>query len=421
MYKSSNRYAIRLACAIAISAHLSSSYVTANEVVVQTNSGWAPFSLEATLTGRSDDRSVGLSVAAADGNIALFGQQGYADADQSSLETFAYGATAGWVPGSYGNFDVGVTESIYGFNHFCYSIAMSGDSLVLGQPTTTFLPDDQHVGSAIFFRKSENGWSVSSSITRPVGVNVENFGCRVVISGDSAAISAPFFGHGLVFVAHFNGMSWEIVQTLLVSDPNAFCAGCGLAIDDDTIVIGAPGLTPIDNSDSSHQAAFVFKRISGTWREIAKLQAPDQTAYDDFAESVAVSGETIVIGAPQKNGLGAIYIFRESGASVNLEAEFIEKTAIYESSFGESLALSGDRLLVGERGQQRVRLLERKADTWMPRTTFFLDSGTEKVNYFGFGLALSNHIAVIGSPGEDAGRVYVFRDDELFGNGFETR
>ena len=388
----------------------------ASEVGTSTNIGWSPYSLESTLTAQSGDRTFGLGVAAMGDDIGVFTREYSADGDPARLELFTRSSPSFWtLVGSAPTTDGDSPATDY--LHYCYSVAISGSNLILGQPLASYFVDGE--GSANIYRKSEQGWDISAVVTPPHGTKDEEFGCKVAVSGDTVAISAPFAGNGLVYVADYDGAVWSITQTLSVSDPEASCVGCGLAISGDTIVVGAPGYTKHGVTDIKHQAAFVFRRSAGSWRESGAIRAPDQEIDDDFAESVAVSGKTIAIGAPMKNGVGAFYVFEESGDSWSIRSEFIETAPVAQSALGLTLAIDGDRLLVSERGRQQAILFERQEDNWRPRNSFFVDSMVP-IDNFGFALAVSGRTVVIGSPNDSSGQVYIFRDDQLFSSDFDN-
>ena len=120
--------------------------------------------------------------------------------------------------------------------------------------------------------------------------------------------------------------------------------GISVAIDGDTVVVGAW-------KDDDTGSAYVFRASDGT--QLAKLTAADGAAGDEFGGSVAISGDTIVIGAEDKDETdfgthGAAYVYRTSdgGATYSL----MDKLAGSDDngSFGASVAIDGSTVLVGE-------------------------------------------------------------------------
>ncbi|MPZ21721.1 MAG: hypothetical protein GEV06_28105, partial [Luteitalea sp.] len=115
---------------------------------------------------------------------------------------------------------------------------------------------------------------------------------------------------------------------------NAF--GRSLALDGDTLVVGAPGAEVDGNGFQG--AVYVLTRSEGTWTETAKLTAADGATSDRFGQAVALEGDTLIVGSV----LSGTYVFTRSGGTWT-------ETATLSPSTGSpgSLALSGDTLVVG--------------------------------------------------------------------------
>src|SRR5205814_1608421 len=122
-----------------------------------------------------------------------------------------------------------------------------------------------------------------------------------------------------------------------------------------------------DNSASGSGAAYVFVRSGTTWSQQAYLKASNAEAGDQFGVSVALSGDTLVVGATSEdsnatgvNGnqadnsagwSGAAYVFVRSGTAWSQQAYLKASNAGAGDVFGYSLALSGDTLAVGAFGE----------------------------------------------------------------------
>ena len=150
----------------------------------------------------------------------------------------------------------------------------------------------------------------------------DGFGYSVAIDGNTAVICAPGddeAGAGAAYVYTREDGMWSLQDKLLSNDPGGFGVGAVAAIDGDTIVIGAPyadsGTTTVPNDFG---AAYVFTRVGNDWRQQAKLIMSDSTflpsGSDGFASSVALSGDTILIGAPKIGGDGAVYVYPHTGS-----------------------------------------------------------------------------------------------------------
>ena len=134
--------------------------------------------------------------------------------------------------------------------------------------------------------------------------------------------------------------------------------GHSVAMDDGTAVVGAPKHDANDLTNSG--AAYVFARnSSGRWSQVTKLTASDGAEGNEFGHSVSVHGDTIVVGAPQHdigedgNKEGAAYVFTKPANGWETATETAKLTASdgeKGDEFGFSVAVSGNIVVVGARG-----------------------------------------------------------------------
>jgi hypothetical protein len=130
--------------------------------------------------------------------------------------------------------------------------------------------------------------------------------------------------------------------------------GYAVAISGDTVVVGAHG--DDDNGDDSG-SAYIFERNQGgtdNWGQVAKLTATDGATYDRFGGAVAISGDTVVVGAHQNGvGSGSAYVFkRNQGGADNWDqtAKLTATDGAGGDLFGHAVAISGDTVVVGAFG-----------------------------------------------------------------------
>ena len=201
------------------------------------------------------------------------------------------------------------------------------------------------------------------------------FGFSVAISGDTLVIGAPGEGSdesGSVYVFTRSGASWSQQAYLKASNTGGNDQfGHSVSLSGDTLVIGAPGedsnATGIngDQSDNSLTggAAYVFTRSGMSWSQQAYLKASNTDGDDSFGWSVAISGDTLVVGAQEEassasgvNGnqsnnsavrAGAAYVFARSGMVWSQQAYLKASNTGNNDLFGFSVAISGDTLVVG--------------------------------------------------------------------------
>ena len=279
-----------------------------------------------TLTGEDND-NFGYSVAV-DGDIAVIGVYRDDDNGDDSGAVYVYTRTSGvW--------DEGVrliASDGAAYDNFGISVAVDGstNTVVVGASGDDDTGTDS--GSAYVFVRPAGGWSdpitETAKLTAPDGESLDYFGISVAVDGDSVLVGAygddeeasdlEDSGSAYMFTRPTSAGGWSdsITQTAKLtasdrSDDDNF--GIVVAVDSGTAVIGSPG---DDDNGIESGSAYIFVKPSGGWidaGETAKLTAPDGEAGDSFGYSVAVDGNTVVVGAHQDddNGddSGSTYIF----------------------------------------------------------------------------------------------------------------
>ena len=241
-------------------------------------------------------------------------------------------------------------------DYFGYSVAVSGDTALIG----SYLDDvgangDQ--GSAYVFTRSGTTWTQQQKLTASDGALGDDFGYSVAVSGDTAVVTAVFHNaggnsdQGSAYVFTRSGTTWTEQSKLTASDGAANDQfGRSVALSGDTAVVGAHADNVGANSDQG--SAYVFTRSGTTWTEQAKLTASDGAASDYFGMSVALSGDTVVVGAWLDNvganaDQGSAYVFTRSGTTWTEQAKLTASDGGAGDSFGVSFSMSGNTAVVG--------------------------------------------------------------------------
>lgn len=206
---------------------------------------------------------------------------------------------------------------------FGISVALDGDTALIGAD----LDDDkgENSGSVYVYTRSKGTWSQQAKLTAADAGNVDIFGVRVAISGDTALIAARRddddvngVDSGSAYVFIRSGTSWTQQAKLTANDAEAGdLFGYNVALYEDTGIVTA---AMDDDKDLNSGAAYVFTRSGSDWSQQTKLTAADGAADDVFGWSVSLSGNTAMIGAPTSifelpGGSGSAYIFQRSGGS----------------------------------------------------------------------------------------------------------
>ena len=231
-------------------------------------------------------------------------------------------------------------------DQFGYSIALSGNRVVVGAPFADTVGADS--GEVNFFTFDSN-LKILTETRRQSALGNEQLGTSVAIGGNVTLSGAPNPpGAGSVFVYE----NESLMSALKASDrANGDLFGESVDISGDTAVVGA---WSEDDNGTDAGAAYVFVRQSATtWVQQQKLTASDARPGDNFSiHAVAIEGDTIVVGADawdlQVDGdnAGAAYVFTRSGTVWTLQAELNGNTA---DNFGIGVDLSGDTMLIGAR------------------------------------------------------------------------
>lgn len=193
------------------------------------------------------------------------------------------------------------------------------------------------------------------TLTASDAADFGGFGTAVAIAGDTAIVGArnladpvlPGAGAAYVFVR--SGSSWVLQQKLTASDAAASDNfGVSVAISGDTVIIGARG---DDDDGSLSGSAYIFVRSGAAWSQQAKLTASDAATGDGFGLWVSISGDTAIVCSPLDDDAGissgSAYVLVRNGAAWTQQAKLTASDAAPGDLFGQSAALSGDTAVIG--------------------------------------------------------------------------
>jgi hypothetical protein len=200
-------------------------------------------------------------------------------------------------------------------------------------------------------------------------------------------------------------------QAELVADDGAANDhfGTAVAVDGDTAIVGASGVA------TSRGTAYIFTRSGGVWTLQQELTLAGGAEYDFFGNAVALSGDTALVGAYQKDvgsnpNQGAAYVFTRSGGVWTLQQELIDPGGSSGDYFGYDVALEGDNAIVGasfrdfgENPNQGVAcVFTRSGTSWSLQQELIAADGAA-YDYFGTAVSLSGDTALVGAYRKDVG------------------
>jgi len=253
--------------------------------------------------------------------------------------------------------------------------------------------------------------------------NNAHFGYAVAIDGDTAVVGAEndlVNGQtpGVAYIFTFDGINWVQQQRLGGLNVTGADFGKSVAIDGDTVVVGSPG-------EGSGGSITVFTRNGSIWTEQQRILKSGgiSASADHFGDSVSISGDTIIAGAPLQQGAvqvgstGFAYIFQRSGNTWTQIARLSSGFVSANQFFGDAVAISGNYALVGyprdsavAQSQGSVFIYKRTNGVWSYLQTIRPSDGPVN-GQFGLSVAISGGTAVVGVPYPGTGAAYVYRFD----------
>jgi hypothetical protein len=374
---------------------------------------------------------------------------------------------------------------------FGCSVALSGDTLAVGalgessgavgvNPSGGQADNSALGAGAVYvFVRTGTTWTQQAYLKASNTEAGDEFGSSVALSGDTLAVGAvgeasaavgvnPPGGQadnrtrdaGAVYVFVRTGTTWTQQAYLKASNPDALdLFGSSVALSGDTLAVGAwgewsaaVGVNPpggqANNLADRAGAVYVFVWTGTTWTQQAYLKASNTGESDHFGSSVALSGDTLAVGAVGEasaaDGVnpaggqadnsarfsGAVYVFVRIGTTWTQQAYLKASNTDAYDAFGSSVALSGGTLAVGATDEASravgvnppggqadnsayragaVYVFVRTGTTWTQQV-YLKASNTNAYDSFGFSVALSGNALAVGArDGGDAGAVYVFR------------
>lgn len=295
-------------------------------------------------------------------------------------------------------------------DYFGGSVSISGNYAIVGAQHEDNDVNNQfdmgEAGGAYIFKKIEGNWEFVQKIVASDRAVGDNFGYSVCISGDYAIV----------------GAAWENEDSL--------------------------GNNNLNDAGS----AYIFKNIDGHWTQIKKLTAQDRMDADNFGYSVAIDQDFAIVGARYQdydsNGqnviesAGAVYVFKNNSDNWNQIQKIVSNDRGYKDYFGSAVSLSGEHFIVGSAWENEnsagtstlsdagsAYIFKKVGTTWVQEQKL-VPLDRETADNFGYSVAISGTVAVIGARYEDhdengqngisaAGSAYIF--EYLNGNWVQTK
>jgi hypothetical protein len=314
-------------------------------------------------------------------------------------------------------------------DHFGYSVAISGDAMVIG----AYTDDDSasESGSAYIFRNNGTTWVEEAKLTASDADSSDQFGRSVALSGDVVLIGAYadsdtlISEYGSAYIFRYDGSLWVEEAKLTASDADSSDHfGWSVAISGDVAVIGS--YADSDTLIDEYGSVYIFRYDGSSWVEEAKLTASDADTSDHFGWSVAVEGDVVIAGAyaddDSGSESGSAYVFRYDGLSWIEDEKLVASDADTSDYFGRSVAVSGDVVIIGAEGNDgritdtgSAYVFRYDGTMWIEEAKLYALDGRAD-DLFGSSVSLSGDVAIIGSYrniflGTESGQTYLFHYD----------
>lgn len=299
-------------------------------------------------------------------------------------------------------------------DNFGAAVAISGDTVIVGAPNHFGAASSS--GQAYVYFRSVGFWGEQAKLTAPGAAASDFFGRSVAIDADTAVVGAPGADlpgqtdAGAAFVFLRTGLSWASQQKLTATDAAASDAfGSAISVSANTALVGAPRRDATGGITDAG-AAYVFLRTGTTWAQEAQLIPTDVAATDLFGSAVAISVDTAVIGSPQNDArasnAGAAYVYLRSGASW---AAALQKLLASDGALGDllgtSVAIAGDTLVLGAVSADTILgtdsgaayVWTRSGATWGETLKLTAADGASS-DQFGNSVGIAGDSAIVGCP-----------------------
>jgi hypothetical protein len=223
----------------------------------------------------------------------------------------------------------------------------------------------------------------------------------------------------LVPASHVAAQCSEQALAALASVQGGSGFGTAVALQGDELFVGAAGaIFGIPNPDGGHVDRFI--RAGGGWSWAGSLTSSDVELDDHFGTSLALQGDRLVAGARLADfGEGAVYVFERNAGTWQQTAK-LSATSPNPETFGHSVALDGERIVVGAflesagglTGAGAAYVFDHGPGGWT-QVARLQPADLLEFDGFGWGCAVQGDTVIVGKPGDNGqfspgGRAYVF-------------
>ncbi|MEQ9304782.1 MAG: hypothetical protein RJQ14_12815, partial [Marinoscillum sp.] len=382
--------------------------------------GWMDMTETAKLSVTDSKSSdyVGFSVSVAHDQIAIgaFGHENH----RGSVYVFAK-PTSGWTD-AVQTATLTPSDGVEN-DQFGISVGMSNNQIAIGSPGHDEHGDES--GSVYVFVKPEGGWintTETAKLTTSNALEGDNFGRNSIsISNNTIVIGT---NKQSAYVFSRSDLGWvNMTESAILTSSDTETGdefGKYVQIDDDQIIVGAPG-------DDSYGSAYIYVKSSSDWKTTdtptAKLSASDPDEKNYFGAAVGISNGNVIVGSYLDDDYGtysgSCYLFEEPSSGWSDSKENVKifpepYLGNTEDQYGSAVDIDGEFGIVGTRAGRStpeevgaVYIIQKTTTGWQ-NIARLSPSDKTLVEHFGHTVALSGDVAVVGGSFFAKGEVWVF-------------
>jgi choice-of-anchor B domain-containing protein len=309
---------------------------------------------------------------------------------------------------------------------FAASVAIAGDEVLIARTGAEIrMATYPQPGGLYRYRRDPSGaWILTGELAPASGAVGDQFGVAVAADGGSLVVGAPG-ANGTGGRAHVFARADEGWVETAILDPAAVAnagAGSAVGLAGGVAFVGAPG--GLNDLAALGQPAppqpgvvYIFERgADGVWTLGQSLSSPGGDGGDRFGSSLLVVGNDLFVGAPRREGQGAVYHFRRADGRWSLTTTLTLEGATPGAGFGSSIIRHGDLVLIAAPGHGAtggVAVFENR-DGWVHARTLTPEDAPGRVT-FGAAAASDGDMVLVGAPAASsaAGVIYVYRGSDL--------
>lgn len=331
-------------------------------------------------------------------------------------------------------------------DEFGTSVAISGDYAIVGAPRKTATVGfelNSAAGAVYIFKNTDGTWSQLQKLMASDRESGDEYGHSVAISENYVIVGAPYedeyvnglspsSNKGSAYIYTKGETVWMDEQKIVGNSVgNGDNFGWSVGISEDYAIIGTPRESQIASGGSilaEAGTAYIFRKLSsGTWTQMQSINASDKGAGDEFGNSVAISGDYVIVGAMLEdhnasgganlNSAGSAYIFERNGGTWSQMDKIVASDRAAGDLFGVSVSIFGEYAIVGAYNEDEDpaggNTLSNSGSAYIFKNTSGNWAQANKIvasdrggsDLFGYSVAISGDYTIAGAYNEDENQV----------------